>query len=130
MLTWFSAVPRRQAIGLGTLLARPAREEGTPMATGEGARDEIALPAPILRCTVCGSVVYTCTLCGTGLLTDQALRCRRDDGHEHEACAVARMRRSPTDNPRAPNPAERMKAEPLPKKRERLQSGFQSRRRG
>ena len=82
------------------------------------------LPAPILRCTVCGSVVDTCTLCGTGLLKEHALRCRRDDGHEHDACAIARVRRSWTNEAwREPRESRPPVAE-----REKRESGFRSRR--
>lgn len=64
------------------------------MKRGGSATEDFVLPAPIMRCTGCGSAVDTCTLCGTGFLKEHAIRCRRDDGHDHEACA--RARRTPT----------------------------------
>lgn len=64
------------------------------MKRGGPLTEDLALPAPIMRCTVCGSEVDRCSLCGTGFLKEHAIRCRREDGHDHDACATARPRRT------------------------------------
>jgi len=95
------------------------------MARGDNENEGFVLPELIFRCTACGVVVDRCTLCGTGFLKHHVIRCRREEAHDHEDCAIARGRRASTTAPRMSTPIPNRD---LDLEREKRRSGVRNKR--
>jgi hypothetical protein len=51
---------------------------------------------PLLRCRQCGLVVLACATCDGLISLDDRVRCRSEEGHDHDTCVAADSGPRPT----------------------------------